>query len=132
MLHRNIEGRIFSIFQPCDVNKQKINKDKRVITDFRHLNVRIAKTIWCIPWLEIYLSVLGSSKCEVLSVLDLKHACYSLRLSENSNKYCGILPYFDSTFYLYQRMPMRLNISPSILAILYKCDSRLSSKQEIL
>ena len=37
-----------------------------------------------------------------------------LRLSENSKRYCGILPYFGSPSYLYQRMPMGLNISPSI------------------
>ena len=55
--------------------------------------------------------MLGISKCEVLSVLDLKDAFHSLRLSE---KYCGILPYFGSASYLYQRMPMGLNISPPI------------------
>ena len=59
-------------------------------------------------------SVLGSSKCKVLLVLDLKDAFHSLRLSDNAKKYCGILPYFGSTSYLYQRMPMGLNISPSI------------------
>ena len=37
-----------------------------------------------------------------------------MRLSENSKKYCGILQYFGSTSYLYQRMSMALNISPSI------------------
>ena len=37
-----------------------------------------------------------------------------LRLSENSRKYCGILPYFGSSSYLYQIMLMGLNISPSI------------------
>ena len=58
--------------------------------------------------------MLGSSKCEILLVLDLKDAFHSLRLSENPQKYCGILPYFGSTLYLYQRMPMGLNISPSI------------------
>ena len=47
-------------------------------------------------------------------MLDLKDAFHSLRLSENSKKYCGMLPYFDGTSYLYQRMPMGLNISPSI------------------
>ena len=45
--------------------------------------------------------------------MDLKDAFHSLRLSENSRKYCGILPYFGSSSYLYQRMPMGLNISPS-------------------
>ena len=58
--------------------------------------------------------MLGNSKCEVLSVLDLKDAFHSLRLSENSGKYCGILPYFSNSLYLYQRMLMGLNISPSI------------------
>ena len=59
-------------------------------------------------------SVLGNSKCKVLSVLDLKDAFHSLQLSEDSKRYCGILPYFGSASYLYQRMPMGLNISPSI------------------
>ena len=59
-------------------------------------------------------SVLGSSRCKVLSVLDLKESFHSLRLSENSKTYCRILPYFGSTPYLYQRMPIGLNISPSI------------------
>ena len=91
---------------------RKLVKDKRVVTDFRHLNVRIAKNNLAYPLLKDTFSVLGSSKCEVLLVLDLKHAFHSLRLSENS-KYCGILPYFGSTSYLYQRMPMGLNICPS-------------------
>ena len=59
-------------------------------------------------------AMLGNSKYEVLSVLDLKDAFHSLRLTENSKKYCGILPYFGSTSYLYQRMPMGLNFSPLI------------------
>ena len=58
--------------------------------------------------------MLESSRCKVLSVLDLKDAFHSLRLSENSKRYCGIPPYFGSTSYLYQRMPMGLNISTSI------------------
>ena len=59
-------------------------------------------------------TLLGGSKCEVLSVLDLIDAFHSLRLTENSKKYCEILPYFGSTLYLYQRMPMGLNISPVV------------------
>ena len=58
--------------------------------------------------------MVGNSKCKVLSVLDLKDAFHSLRLSENSKRYCGILPYFGSSSYLYQRMPMGLSISSSI------------------
>ena len=93
---------------------RKLTKDKRVVTDFRHLNVRIVRNNLAYPLVRDTFSVLGNSRCEVLSVLDLKDAFHSLRLSENSRKYCEILPYFGSSSYLYQRMPMRLNISPSI------------------
>ena len=93
---------------------RKLTKDKRVVMDFRHLNIRLAKNNLAYPLVRDTFSTLGSSKCEVLSVLDLKDAFHSLRLSENSKKYCGILPYFGSPSYLYQRMPMGLNISPSI------------------
>ena len=50
----------------------------------------------------------------MLSVLDLKDAFHSLRLSDNSKRFCGILPYFGSASYLYQKMPTGLNMSPSI------------------
>ena len=66
------------------------------------------------PLVRDTFSVFGNSKCEVLSVLDPIDAFHSLRLSENSRKCCGILPYFGSSSYLYQRMPMGINISPSI------------------
>ena len=81
------------------------------MTDFRHLNTRIAKNNLAYPLMKDMLTTLGTSKCEVLSVLDLKDAFHSLRLSENSKKYCGILPYFGSASYLYQRMPIGLNVS---------------------
>ena len=99
---------------PVMLISRKLMKDKRVVTDFRHLNVRIAKNNLAYPLVRDTFLTLGSSKCEVLSILDLKDAFHSLRLSENSKKYCGILPYFGSPSYLYQRMPMGLNISPSI------------------
>ena len=93
---------------------RKLTKDKRMVTDFRHLTVRTVKNNLAYPLFKDTFSVLGSSKCEVLSVLDLKDTFHSLILSENSKEYCSILPYFGSTLYLYQRMPMGLNISHSI------------------
>ena len=59
-------------------------------------------------------TLLGGSKCELLLVLDLEDAFYLLRLTKSSMKYCGKLPYFGSASYLYQRMPMGLNISPTV------------------
>ena len=84
------------------------------MTDFRHINTRIAKNNLAYPLVKDTFTTLGNSKCEVLSVLDLKDAFHCLRLSEKSKKYCGILPYFGSVYYLYQRMPMGLNVSPPI------------------
>ena len=97
---------------PVMLISRKVTSDKRVVTDFRHLNTRIAKNNLAYPLLGDTFSLLGSSKCEVMSVLDLKDAFHSLQLSEKSQKYCGILPYFGSASYLYQRMPMELNVSP--------------------
>ena len=99
---------------PVLLISRKLTKDKRVVTDFRHLNVRIMKNNLAYPLIRDTFSVLGNSKCKVLSVLDLKEAFHLLRLSENSKRYCGILPYFGSSSYLYQGLPMGLNISPSI------------------
>ena len=93
---------------------RKMTKDKRVVTDFRHLNMHITKNNLAYPLLKDTFLMLGSSKCKVMSILDLKDAFHSLRLMENSKKFCGILPYFGSPSYLYQRMPMGLNISPPI------------------
>ena len=93
---------------------RKVTQDKRVVTDFKHLNMCIVKNNLAYPHLKDTFTLLGNFRCEVLSVLDLKDAFHSLRLTENSNKFCGILSYFGSALYLYQRMPMGLNISPTI------------------
>ena len=88
---------------PMMLISRRLSKDKRVVTDFRHLKVRIAKNNLTYPLVMDMFSVLGNSKCEVLSVLDLKDVFHLLRLSENSKRYCGILRYFCSSSYLYQR-----------------------------
>ena len=99
---------------PVMLISHKLTQDKRVVTDFRHLNIRIMKNNLAYPLVRDTFSVLGNSKCKVLSILNLKDVFHSLRLSEQAKKFCGILPYFGSASYIYQRMPMGLNISPSI------------------
>ena len=99
---------------PVILISRKLTKDKRVVTGFRHLNMHIVKNNLAYALLKDTFTLLGSSQCKVMSVLDLKNAFHLLRLMENSKKYCGILPYFRSAFYLCQRMPMGLNISPTI------------------
>ena len=55
--------------------------------DFRHLNIRIAKSNLAYPLVRDTFSVLGNPKCDVLSVLDLKDAFHSLRLLEEAKQY---------------------------------------------
>ena len=50
---------------PVMLISRKLTKDKRVVTDFRHLNVRIAKNNLAYPLFRDTFSTLGSSKCEV-------------------------------------------------------------------
>ena len=58
---------------PVMLINRKLTKDKRVVTDFRYLNVKIAKNLAYLLLKDTF-SVLGSAKCEVLPVLDLNDA----------------------------------------------------------
>ena len=62
-----------------------------MVTDFRHLNVRRAKNNLAYPLVRDMFSVLGSSKCEVLSVLDLKDTFTHLDYQKTQK---GIMEYF--------------------------------------
>ena len=115
---------------PVMLISHKLTQHKRVVTDFRHLNVRITKNNLAYPLVRDTFLVLGNFKCEVLSVLELKDTFHSLRLSEEVKKYCGILPYFGSASYIYQRMPMGLKHIPLNLAVIYKCNFRLFRNQK--
>ena len=77
---------------PVMLISRKATTDKRVMTDFRYLNMCIVKNNLPYQLLKDTFTLLGSSFCEVLSGLDLKDAVHSLRLIENSKRYCGILP----------------------------------------
>ena len=71
---------------PVMLISRKLTKDKRVVTDFRHLNVRIVKNNLAYPLVRDTFSVLGNSKCEVLSVSDLKDPFHSLRVIRKLKK----------------------------------------------
>ena len=115
LCHLGILKEGFSTYSsPLMLISRKLTKDKRAVTDFWHLNMCIAKNNLAYLLLKDTFSMRGSSKCKAMSVLDLKDAFHSLQLTENSKKFCGIFPYFGSPFYLYQRMPMGLNISAAI------------------
>ena len=56
---------------PVMLISRKMMQDKRVVTDFRHLNMHIAKNNLAYLLLKDTFTLLGSFRCEVLSVLDL-------------------------------------------------------------
>ena len=57
-------------------------------------------------------NILGKSGCEVMSCMVIKDAFHSIRLNERSKEFCSILPYFGSTPFRYEVLPMGLAISP--------------------
>ena len=60
------------------------------------------------------LSILGNSECEVVSCVDIKDAYHSIRHTEKSKEYCGILPYFGSPIYRCEVLPMGIACAPQI------------------
>ena len=99
---------------PVMLITRKMTKDKRPVVDFRLLNTRILRRNTSIPLISDVLSILGNCECEVVSCVDIKGAYYSLRLTEKSKEYCGILPYFGSPIYRYEVLPMGIACAPQI------------------
>ena len=99
---------------PVMLVARKGTKNKRPVVDFRLLNTRIMRRNTATPLLRDIFKMLGRSKCEVLSCVDLKDAFHSLGLMEKAKEFCGILPYFGSAHYRYEVLPMGLSISPQV------------------
>ena len=99
---------------PVMLITRKLTKDKRPVVDFRLLNARILRRNTSIPLMSDVLSILGNSECEVVSCVDIKDAYHSIRLTEKSKEYCGILPYFGSPKYRYELLPMGIACAPQI------------------
>ena len=99
---------------PVMLITRKLTKDKRPIVDFRLLNTRILRRNTSIPLMSDVLSILGNSECEVVSCVDIKDAYHSIKLTEKSKEYCGILPYFGSPIYRYEVLLIGIACAPQI------------------
>ena len=104
-----------------------MTKDKRVVTDFRHLSMHIAKNNLAYPLLKDTFLMLGSSKCAVMSVLDLKDAFHSLVLTENSKMFWHTSLLWKP-FLLIPEDDYGFEHFPCNLAVLYKCNIKLPTK----
>ena len=105
-----------------------MTQDKRVVTDFWHLNVRITKNNLAYPLVMDTFSVLGNSKCEVLSVVDLKDAFHSLRLSKES-KDIAVYYHILKMHHIYiSENDYGVEYFTFNLVIIYKCNLRMSTE----
>ena len=99
---------------PVMLVARKGTKNKRPVVDFTLLNTRILRRNTATSLLKDIFKILGRSRCEVLSCVDLKDAFHSLSLTDKAKEFCGILPYFGSAHYRYEVLPMGLSISPQV------------------
>ena len=84
------------------------------------------------PLLRDIFKMLGRSKCEVLSCVDLKDAFHSLGLTDKAKEFCGILPYFSSAHYRYEVLPLELAISPQVWITIHRKSFRRNPQQTVL
>lgn len=99
---------------PVMLITRKLTKDKRAVSDLRLLNSRIRRKNTTTILIRDIFNILGNSKCDMMSCVDIKDAFHSIRLKKESKEYCGILPYFGSDHYRYEVLPMGLSVSPAI------------------
>ena len=109
------------------VISQKFMQDKRVVMDFRYLNVRIAKNNLAYPLVRDTYSVLGNSKCEVLSVLDLKDVFHSLILWKIQRNIAEYYIFWKCIIHISEKA-YGLEYLTIKLAILYKCNFRVPTE----
>ena len=107
---------------------RKMTQAKRVVTDFRHLNMHIAKNNLAYPLLKDTFSMLGSSKCEVMSVLDLKDAFHSFVTDRKFEEVLWYTALLWKPFLLVPEDDYGTEHFPCNLAILYKCNIKLLTK----
>ena len=114
---------------PIMLISRKLTKDKRMVTDFRHLNMHIVKNNLAYPLLKDTFALLGGSQCELMSVLDSKDAFHSLRLTGKLKEVLWHPSLLWECFLLTSKNAYGFKHLPSNLAIntLYS-DSRLLTK----
>ena len=103
-----------SYSSPIMLIPRKLGGIPRIVTDFRLLNTRLIRLNPSIPLVRDAMQLLGASEVEVISVIDLRDAYHTLRLDKESQKFCGITPFYGSPTYIYLRLAMGLSVSPAI------------------
>ena len=81
-----------SYSSPVVLVKRKNQNLYRVCGDFRILNEKLLKINHALPLVQDCIEKLGRSKCDYMSMIDLRDAFHTLRLAKTSQKYGGITP----------------------------------------
>ena len=87
----NLRKGLSSSSSPIMLIPRKLPGISYIIVDFNSRPVRLNCSF---PLVRDAIEILGASECELISVIDLRDAFHTLRLSAESQKYCGITPYF--------------------------------------
>ena len=98
------------------VAKKDATAKKRVVLDLRKLNSLIDKLNFPFPLVEDCLERIGSYQAKILSAIDIRDAFFSIRLSPESQKYCGVSTYTGGKSYYFVRLCQGLSISPSVFS----------------
>ena len=85
IIHKGLTG----YRSPVLLVKRKQQNLNRVVTNFRVINERLVRVNHAFPIVCDCIEAIGASKCEVMSVLNLRDAYHTLPLAEESQKYCG-------------------------------------------
>ena len=112
---------------PVMLISQKLTQDKRVVTDFRHLNVRIAKNNLAYPLVRDTFLVLGEFQMWSSFGIRCKVCILFVKTFAGSKK---VLQYF-AIIYL-SKNAYGIKHIPLNLAFIYKCNSRLFRGQKTL
>ena len=87
---------------PVLLVKRKNQPLPRVVTDFRILNEKLVKVNHAFPLVRDCVDAIGAANADVYSVFDLRDAFHTLFLEKESQKYCGVTPYYGADTYYYQ------------------------------
>ena len=117
---------------PVMLISRELTKDKRLVTDFRHLNMRIAKKQLGIPIGKRYFLSVGKFKMQGIICIGSKRC---LLLTEIIRKFKEILwntSIFWQFFLFISRNANGVKHLAIYMAVLDKCHSGLSSNQKVL
>ena len=83
----------------------------RIVIDFRTLNQRLIKPINAQNLIQDAINKIGETGSNYITLIDLREAYHALLLNEESRKYTGVIPFFGSPSFKFNRLPMGLSIS---------------------